>query len=113
MTTSHDLTTKKKIVDVIQRMPEDATIDDAINRLRLLIRVENVGMALGEPWQDFFKSFLLGRMPKNQHTGGTIHKGAAPKAALQVAAWKHTAKAGMIAGNKLGQGVSHRTAPRK
>ena len=36
MTTSHDLTTKKKIVDVIQRMPEDATIDDAINRLRLL-----------------------------------------------------------------------------
>jgi predicted transcriptional regulator len=36
MTTSHDLTTKKKIVDVTQRMPEDATIDDAINRLRLL-----------------------------------------------------------------------------
>src|SRR5712692_7934562 len=36
MTTSHDLTTKKKIVDVIQRMPEDATIDDAIYRLNLL-----------------------------------------------------------------------------
>ena len=36
MTTSHDLTTKKKIVDVIQRMPEDATIDDAIYRLHLL-----------------------------------------------------------------------------
>ncbi len=36
MTTSHDLTTKKKIVDVIQRMPEDATIDDAIYRLQLL-----------------------------------------------------------------------------
>jgi predicted transcriptional regulator len=28
--------TKEKIVDVIQRMPEDSTIDDAINRLRLL-----------------------------------------------------------------------------
>jgi hypothetical protein len=39
MTTSHDLTTKKKIVDAIQRMPEDATIDNAINRLRLLKRL--------------------------------------------------------------------------
>jgi len=36
MTTSRDLTTKQKIVDVIQRMPEDATIDDAIYRLNLL-----------------------------------------------------------------------------
>jgi|SRR5216684_5892878 len=36
MTTSRDLTTKEKIVDVVLRMPEDASIDDAINRLRLL-----------------------------------------------------------------------------
>ena len=28
--------TKQKIVDVIQRMPEDGTIDDAIDRLTLL-----------------------------------------------------------------------------
>ncbi len=36
MTASHDLTTKEKIVDVVQRMPKDATIDDAIYRLNLL-----------------------------------------------------------------------------
>jgi predicted transcriptional regulator len=36
MTTSHELMSKKKIVDVIQRMPETATIDDAIERLTLL-----------------------------------------------------------------------------
>lgn len=36
MTTSRELTTKRKILDVIQRMPEDATIDDAIERLNLL-----------------------------------------------------------------------------
>jgi predicted transcriptional regulator len=36
MAASHDLTTKEKIVDVVQRMPEDATIDDAIYRLHLL-----------------------------------------------------------------------------
>jgi predicted transcriptional regulator len=36
MTTSRQLTTKQKMVDVIQRMPEDATIDDAIARLNLL-----------------------------------------------------------------------------
>ena len=28
--------TKQKIVDVVQRMPEDGTIDDAIDRLKLL-----------------------------------------------------------------------------
>jgi hypothetical protein len=36
MTNSADLMTKKKILDVIQRMPEDGTIDDAIQRLELL-----------------------------------------------------------------------------
>lgn len=36
MVTSHDLTTRKKIVDVIQRLPEDSTIDDAIYRLGVL-----------------------------------------------------------------------------
>jgi hypothetical protein len=36
MTTSHDLLTKQKMLDVIQRMPEDATIDDAIYRLNFL-----------------------------------------------------------------------------
>jgi predicted transcriptional regulator len=36
MTASRQLTTKQKMVDVIQRMPDDATIDDAIDRLNLL-----------------------------------------------------------------------------
>lgn len=36
MTTSRELTTKTKILDVIQRMPEDGTIDDAIYRLGVL-----------------------------------------------------------------------------
>ena len=36
MVTSSELMTKQKIVDLIQRMPEDATIDDAIDRLSLL-----------------------------------------------------------------------------
>jgi hypothetical protein len=36
MTTSRDLLTKAKMLDVIRRMPEDGTIDDAIERLRLL-----------------------------------------------------------------------------
>jgi predicted transcriptional regulator len=36
MATSRELTTKRKMLDVIQRMPKDATIDDAIERLSLL-----------------------------------------------------------------------------
>jgi predicted transcriptional regulator len=36
MTASRDLMSKQKILDVIQRMPEMATIDDAIERLQLL-----------------------------------------------------------------------------
>jgi hypothetical protein len=36
MTTSRELLTKEKILDVIQRMPDDATVDDAISRLKLL-----------------------------------------------------------------------------
>jgi predicted transcriptional regulator len=36
MVTSRELTTKAKMVDVIQRMPETATIEDAIYRLNVL-----------------------------------------------------------------------------
>ena len=36
MTASRDLITKRKILDVIQRMPENGTIDDAMQRLSLL-----------------------------------------------------------------------------
>jgi hypothetical protein len=36
MVTSRELRTKAKILDVIQRMPEDGTIDDAIYRLGVL-----------------------------------------------------------------------------
>ncbi len=36
MVTSRELTTKAKILDVIERMPEDGTIDDAIDRLNVL-----------------------------------------------------------------------------
>jgi predicted transcriptional regulator len=36
MVTSRELRSKAKMLDVIQRMPEDATIDDAIYRLGLL-----------------------------------------------------------------------------
>jgi predicted transcriptional regulator len=36
MTTAAELLTKQKIVEVMQRMPEGASIDDAIERLQLL-----------------------------------------------------------------------------
>jgi hypothetical protein len=36
MTTSRELRTKQKMLDVIERMPDDGTIDDAIYRLNLL-----------------------------------------------------------------------------
>ena len=36
MATSHEFRSKQKILDVIQRMPEDGTIEDAIYRLNLL-----------------------------------------------------------------------------
>ena len=36
MTTSRELRSKHKMIDVIRRMPEDGTIDDAIYRLNLL-----------------------------------------------------------------------------
>jgi predicted transcriptional regulator len=36
MATSSEFRSKQKILDVIQRMPEDGTIDDAIYRLNLL-----------------------------------------------------------------------------
>jgi hypothetical protein len=62
MVTSHELRTKAKILDVIQRMPEDGTIDDAIYQLGLLKAVaeglEEAEQGLGRDHDEVFDELL-------------------------------------------------------
>ena len=62
MTTSRELRTKAKMLDVIQRMPEDGTIDDAIYRLGVLKAVaeglEEAEQGLGRDHDEVFDELL-------------------------------------------------------
>ena len=62
MTTSRELMSKKGILEVLERLPEDATIDDAIHRLNFLKAV-TTGLAqsekgLGKDHDELFDELL-------------------------------------------------------
>ena len=70
MVTSRELRTKAKMLDVIQRMPEDGTIDDAIYRLGVLKAVAE-GIEAAEEGRfydhdEVFDELLNDDAPKHQ-----------------------------------------------
>src|SRR5205807_180439 len=84
MTTSRELTSKESIVDCIQRMPEDATLDDAIERLKLLKAVaEGVKAAEEGRYVDHDELFdeLLGKDAEDPNKVDGTRKSRSARAA--------------------------------